>query len=112
MGGFVIPAMLLMLGTSLARLQLSNLRTTSLLALGRLALGFAVGMGRHRGSAARRYGRRCVWLLQSSMPAAVFNFVFAERYGREPESVGRRHSPQHAGLVCDPALLVAYVLSF
>jgi predicted permease len=30
---------------------------------------------------------RGVIIIQASMPIAVFNFLFAERYGRSPESV-------------------------
>ena len=86
LAGFVIPAMLLMLGTSLARLTLSNLRTTCTIALLRLGAGFGFGIA-------------AIWafdlegiisgvvLIQCSMPAAVFNIVFAEEFDNDPASV-------------------------
>lgn len=86
LGGLTIPAMLLMLGTSLARLQISDFPQTFSIALLRLLLGLVLGWaviawfdldGVMAG----------VVLLQATMPSAVFNYVFAERYDREPEKV-------------------------
>ena len=86
LGGLVIPAMLLMLGTSLARLHLMDLRQTIVIALGRLGFGLVSGLfviwvldltGAMAG----------VVFLQAAMPAAVFNFIFAERFGCNPEKV-------------------------
>jgi predicted permease len=86
LGGLVIPAMLLMLGTSLANLTLTDIRYTSFIAVFRLGLGVATGLA-------------VIWLLdlegtmagvvliQASMPAAVFNYVFAQRNNRDPEKV-------------------------
>jgi len=85
-GGLVIPAMLLMLGNSLASLHVASLPTAAIIAVARLAFGFLAGLS-------------MIWLLdldgmvagvvimQATMPAAVFNYVFAERFGREPEKV-------------------------
>lgn len=86
LGGMTIPAMLLMLGTSLARLQIADLSQTLTVALLRLALGLGLSwlmiwlldlQGVMAG----------VVLLQATMPSAVFNYVFAERYHRDPEKV-------------------------
>ena len=78
--------MLLMLGTSLANLNLSALRETFTVASTRLLLGLGLGV-------------LAIWLfelegilagvvlLQAAMPSAVFNYVFAERYNREPDKV-------------------------
>ncbi|MBT7336052.1 MAG: AEC family transporter [Gammaproteobacteria bacterium] len=86
LGGLTIPAMLLMLGTSLANLNLSALRETFTVASTRLLLGLGLGV-------------LAIWLfelegilagvvlLQAAMPSAVFNYVFAERYNREPDKV-------------------------
>ena len=85
-GGFVIPVMLLMLGTSLARLNVKRLGRSSLISGVRLGLGFglgllAVALFELEGAVAG------VVLIQAAMPSAVFNIVFAERYDNQPEDV-------------------------
>ena len=64
----------------------------------RIGVGFLVGWG-----AAEAFGftgvERGVLILQCSMPVAVFNFLFAERYNNQPEEV--------AGMV-----VISTVLSF
>jgi len=86
LGGLLIPAMLLMLGTSLARLSIGDMPLALSLAVARLLLGAAAGL-------------LLIWLfdlqgvaagvlfLQATMPVAVFNFVFADRFNRSPERV-------------------------
>lgn len=86
LGGLLIPAMLLMLGTSLVRLSVSDLPQALALAIARLVLGITAALG-------------MIWLfdldgiaagvlfLQASMPVAVFNFVFADRFKRNAEQV-------------------------
>ena len=86
LGGLTIPAMLLMLGTSLVRLKIENVSQTLVVAALRFFLGLALGWA-------------AIWLfdlsgilagvvlLQSTMPSAVFNFVFAERFDRNPDQV-------------------------
>jgi predicted permease len=85
-GGFTIPLMQLSLGVSLARLELTDVRRTLVLSVGRLALGFGVGV-----ALAEVFGlegvARGVLILDCSMPAAVFNYMMAERYGRSPGEV-------------------------
>jgi predicted permease len=86
LGDFTIPLMLMTLGASLARLDLASVpRTLSLAAL-RLGMGAAVGFAL---AAALGFegAARGVLVLQCSMPAAVFNYLFAERYGRSPQEV-------------------------
>ena len=52
----------------------------------RLGLGFAVGLG--VASTFRLDGTaRGVLILQSAMPTAVFNYLFAQRYATRPEEV-------------------------
>ncbi len=86
LGGLTIPAMLLMLGTSLARLNVTDVGETLTIAALRLLLGLALGF-----SAILIFDLSGivagVVLLQSTMPAAVFNYVFAERYQRDPDKV-------------------------
>jgi len=86
LGNIAIGMMLLALGVSLARLKVRSLRQTFGLALLRLGMGFSVGLGLSyllglEGAA------RGVVILQSAMPVAVFNYLFAQRYGRAPEEV-------------------------
>jgi len=88
LGGITIPLMLLALGVSLARLKPSALWRGLLLSAVRLLGGFGIGLlvvwifglsGAQAG----------VTVIQATMPAAVFNYLFAERYGRAgPEVAG------------------------
>jgi hypothetical protein len=86
LGGLTIPLMLIALGVSLARLRIASLKLSVAIALLRLLLGFAVGLGVAwvfglEGMAAG------VLVLQSAMPVAVFNYLFAQVYKRAPEEV-------------------------
>lgn len=85
-GGMMIPLMLLALGHSLARLKVASLGRSVMLSLLRLVMGLFVGVvlseifdlqGAERG----------VLILQSALPVAVFNYLFAARYNRDPEEV-------------------------
>ena len=96
--GIVIPLMVMMLGVSLASLKVTRLGRAVTLALLRLVGGFAVGLlvvelfaveGAMRG----------VLLILSAMPCAVFNYVFALRYKREPGDIAA-------------AIVISTVLSF
>lgn len=96
--GLTIPLMLLALGVSLSRLSIASLWRSTALSLLRLGSGFAIGV-----LAAWIFGlegvERGVLILQCSMPTAVFNYLFSERYGRAPSEV--------AGMV-----LVSTLISF
>ena len=85
-GGMTIPLLLITLGISLARLKVANLKRSVVLSVLRLALGFAVGVGMAEafGFEGEAWG---VLVLQSSLPVAVFNFLFAQRAGRSPEEI-------------------------
>lgn len=86
LGGMTIPMMLITLGISLAKLKVSSIGRSVGLSVLRLALGFAVGW-----LVAAALGfegvERGVLILQSAMPVAVFNYLFAQRYNSEPEEV-------------------------
>jgi predicted permease len=86
LGGLTIPLMLIALGVSLARLRIASLKLSLAIALVRLLLGFAVG-----NLVAWVFGLdgmlAGVLILQSSMPVAVFNYLFAQVYRRAPEEV-------------------------
>lgn len=85
-GGIAIPLMLMALGVTLARLEVRHIRRSAMLAVVRLALGFCFGF-----AVAELFGftgvTRGVLILQSAMPVAVMNFLFASRYNRLPEEV-------------------------
>ena len=98
LGGAAIPLMLLALGHSLASFRVTRPVKAVGLAVFRLLLGFLVGV-----AVAEALGLtgvlRGVIIIESSMPAAVFNFLLAARYDRHPEDI--------AG-----AILISTVLSF
>jgi predicted permease len=98
LGGLTIPLMLIALGVSLSQLRVRSLGRATILSVARLGGGFLVsyGIGRAFGLEGPALG---VVVLQSTMPVAVFNYLFAELYRREPEEV--------AGIV-----VVSTVLSF
>ena len=86
LGGIAIPMMMLSLGISLAELGITRPGRTSLLALLRLGIGLGVGYG-----IALAFGfqgaQRGVVMVQSAMPVAVFNYLFASLYKRNPEEL-------------------------
>jgi hypothetical protein len=95
-GGMMVPLMIITLGISLARLRVGGMKRSLALAVLRLGMGLAVGVGLAdvlglEGTA------RGVLVIQAAMPAAVFNYLFALRYERSPEEV--------AGMVVASTLL-------
>ena len=78
--------MLMALGVSLATLKVRSIPRSVLLSVARLVMGFCIGF-----AMAEAFGltgaARGVLILQSSMPVAVMNFLFASRYDRAPEEV-------------------------
>jgi len=98
LGDMSIPLMLLSLGVSLAQLRVTGFARTLALSVFRLVLGVGVGF-----TLAALFGlkgaARGVTVIQFAMPAAVFNYMLALRYQREPNAV--------AGIV-----IVSTLLSF
>ncbi|MBC8445090.1 MAG: AEC family transporter [Rhodospirillaceae bacterium] len=86
LGGMTIPMMLITLGVSLARLRVAALPRSTIMSLLRLIMGFAVGAGLSQILGLEGI-ERGVLIVQSSMPVAVFNYLFAQRYNRSPEEV-------------------------
>lgn len=85
-GQFTIPLMLLFLGVSLARLTVQGVGRAVILSVVRIGGGLAVGVllvwaFGLTGPAAG------VVLIQSSMPVAVFNYLFAQYYDNSPAEV-------------------------
>lgn len=85
-GDVTIPLMLLALGAALARFRVAGLPRQAAVSAGRLALGALGGwlvaslLGLHGAAMG-------VLVIQSAMPVAVFNYLFAVRAGRSPEAV-------------------------
>lgn len=86
LASFTIPLMLITLGVSLASLKITHVGKSTLLAVLRLAIGVGMGLlvciifdlkGVQRG----------VVLVQAAMPTAVFNYLFASQYNRNPQVV-------------------------
>lgn len=86
LAGMVIPAMLLLLGVALSQLKVADLRIASGMALMRFGAGAlaAVAVITLFGLGGPEAG--VVWIM-ATMPAAVVNVIFAERYDRSPERV-------------------------
>lgn len=85
-GELMIPMMLLALGVSLASLRVTSMGRAVGFSVLRLAGGFACGA-----IVAWAFGltgaARGVLIVQSTMPVAVFNYLFAKAYNRKPEEV-------------------------
>jgi len=86
LGGMTIPLMLVTLGVSLASIRTRHLGQGLLLGALRILAGAGVawGIGLALGLPALAQG---VLVMQSAMPVAVFNYLFAVRSGRSPEQV-------------------------
>lgn len=86
LAGMTIPLLLVTLGYSLARLRIENLKVSVSLSALRLAMGFAVGVAISE-LLGLEGAARGVAILQSSMPVAILNYLFASQYSAEPEGV-------------------------
>ena len=111
LAGLTIPAMLIMLGTSLANLNVASLRETLTISFLRILLGLGLGLlviemlslsGIMAG----------IVLLQSAMPSAVFNYIFADRFNRESDKVAAVILQSTLISALSLPLLVAWVISF
>ena len=86
LGQCAVPLMLLSLGVALSRLRLLNIRRAVAMSTLRLGLGFAAGLAM-TWMLQLEGVKRGVVLLESSMPVAVFNYLWAVRYRNAPEEV-------------------------
>jgi predicted permease len=86
LGGLTIPMMLLALGVSLARLRITTVPRAAILSAVRLVGGLTVGFGVAYALGLSETARG-VLVIQAAMPVAVFNYLFAQYYGRDPEQV-------------------------
>jgi predicted permease len=108
-GDLTIPLMLITLGVSLARLKVRNLKRSVWLSVVRFVLGFATGamLAKFLGLGHIASG---VLILQCSMPAAVFTYLFAQLYQRQPEEVAGLVVTSTAMAMAILPLLLWYVL--
>lgn len=110
LGDVTIPLMLLALGNTLAGLRAKRLPMALSLGATRLLIGFAVAFG-----VAELFGlegiARSVLILQGAMPAAVFNYLFAARYGRDPDDVASIVLTSTLLSAATLPLLVSYALA-
>ena len=98
LSSIAIPLMLLMLGTSLARIAVTQVGRSA--ALGALRLGMGIAAGFALSSVFGFTGAEKIgFVIQCAMPVAVYNYLFAQMYGNAPEDV--------AGLVVMSTLLSA-----
>ena len=85
-GDFTIPAILIALGVALAQMKVENLGRAVWVGVLRLALGLAIGL-----TLAELFQfedvARGVIILQCTMPVAVYNYLFAQRYENQPSEV-------------------------
>ena len=86
LAGFTIPVMLIALGVSIAQLRISALGASLAVASARMFLGFGIGTLTAWAFALPPV-MAGVLILQSSMPVAVFSYLFALRYRRSPETL-------------------------
>jgi predicted permease len=86
LGGIAIPVLLITLGIALGQIKASSLKRSVPLSIFRLASGFGIGV-----LVAELLGlegvARGVVILQSTMPVAVFSYLFALTYNRNPDDV-------------------------
>ena len=101
LGGLMIPLMLLALGHTVGGLRAHNLKRAFGLGSGRLVIAFIVAVGVSAALGIKGVAQG-VLVLQGSMPAAVFSYLFAARYERDADDV--------AGIVLVSTLLAAVAL--
>jgi len=101
LGGFTIPLMLLALGAALARLRPAGLGRAAGLSAFKLAVGAGAGLLVAWALGLEGVARGVV-LLEATMPVAVFNYLFAQRYENRPEEV--------AGMVLVSSLMALVLL--
>ena len=103
LGQIAVPLMLLALGVALAQLRVANLGRALAVSLLRLGIGLACGWAVAQGMGFHGAARGVV-IVESAMPAAVFNYLFALIYDNSPEEV--------AGVIMVSTLLSYLTLPF
>jgi predicted permease len=86
LGDFTIPLMQIALGVSLAELRPSSLGRSLGLGSFRIAMGLGVGLALVELMSLEGLVRSVV-IVECAMPAAVFNYLIAQRYAQRPDEV-------------------------
>ena len=86
LSSLTIPLMLLMLGTSLAKIEVRAFPRSVALGCLRLTMGIVAGFGLS-GLFGFEGAMRVAFVIQCAMPVAVYNYLFAQMYDNEPEEV-------------------------
>jgi predicted permease len=86
LGSITVPLMLLMLGVSLGSLRVAAFPRAFMLSLLRIGMGAGLGFAVTALFGLQGAARAAI-VMQSSMPAAVFNYLFALRWHNNPEEV-------------------------
>lgn len=110
LGGILVPLMLLSLGTSLAKLQVAGMVRTVGFSVLRLAGGFLVALALVTLLGLEGPARGTV-IIQSSMPIAVFSYMFALRYDNRPDEIAGMVFISTILSFASLPLLMAFVLS-
>lgn len=105
LGGMVIPVMVILLGYSLADLEVSDIRLSVILAIARLSIGVLTGylIILSLGLSGVQAG---AMFLMASMPCAIVIYIFALRYNCAPRRIaGMTVASTFLTFVSLPALL-------
>ena len=107
LGGMMIPVMLILLGGALARLKVSDIGTSAMLAALRLAIGLTTGLFLVTVLGLEGIEAGAIFLL-AAMPSALITYVISQHYGHEPERVaGLVVSSTVLNFACLPFLIAA-----
>lgn len=105
LGGMMVPAMLILLGASLATLDVSDVRAAFAVAFGRLTFGISAAVVVIWALDLGGVAAGVVFLL-ATMPSAIVTFVFAERYQENAAAVaGAVVVSTLLTFLCMPALI-------
>lgn len=109
LGGIMIPIMLILLGGALARLKVSDFKTSIMLAFVRLAVGVATGLAMVALFQLEGIEAGAIFLL-CSMPSALITYVIAQHHNCSPEKVaGHVVSSTVLNFACLPILITAAI---
>ncbi|MEK9645393.1 MAG: AEC family transporter, partial [Alphaproteobacteria bacterium] len=81
MGGLAIPLMIISLGVAIANMRAQGAGTIVAISVVKLFAGFGVGYGLSL-ALGLEGAARGVLIIECSMPVAVHNYMFAQRFGR------------------------------
>jgi predicted permease len=105
LGDMMIPAMLILLGVSLATLNVTDLKAAIALAIARLLIGIVSALAVIYGLGLSGVVAGVVFIM-ATMPSAIVTYVYAERYQQDPNKVaGAVVASTILTFACLPALI-------